>query len=440
MHCKKGFFVILLIVAMLLEQPEFTRASQMDDMVTWSVRYDNDAASYQDYPCESDEDGVYHLMYFLNGGAVTGELQETYVEEELPLSLPIPTKEGYNFAGWYTDNNYRNRVCDITVDNCGSYALFAKWTREIDSNASVQRYSYSTTSTVSKNVKKLSECCYGFVDDIDIPGMPSTRETDYQDNLITTEAQCPQGICMTEDYCFITAYCSDDKENLGSLYVFDRHTGEYLVTLGMKKNSHLGGLTFDGRNLWICHSDTRTLECISYSYIRQVASQKPKIFVDCTGMFQEYRVANMPSCITYHDGLLWVATHNSYFESIMISYQYLDGKLVEQQRYEIPEKVQGIAFDEADHIYLSTSYGRTSSSYLKVYESVDVLDGNTENYRVKVEMPPCSEEINYADGTLYILFESASEKYFEGTDGKGTSICPIDKILSVNVDSILKGQ
>ena len=45
-------------------------------------------------------------------------------------------------------------------------------------------------------------------------------------------------------------------------------------------------------------------------------------------------------------------------------------------------------------------------------------------------MPPCSEEIAIVDNNLYVLFESASSKYFEGTDGKGTSVAPIDKVLS----------
>ena len=45
-------------------------------------------------------------------------------------------------------------------------------------------------------------------------------------------------------------------------------------------------------------------------------------------MFEEYRVANMPSCITWHDGILWVATHNALFKSIMISYEYQDGELM----------------------------------------------------------------------------------------------------------------
>ena len=51
-------------------------------------------------------------------------------------------------------------------------------------------------------------------------------------------------------------------------------------------------------------------------------------------------------------------------------------------------------------------------------------------------MPPCSVEIAIVDNNLYVLFESASSKYFEGTDGKGTSVAPIDKVLKVNVATI----
>ena len=52
------------------------------------------------------------------------------------------------------------------------------------------------------------------------------------------------------------------------------------------------------------------------------------------------------------------------------------------------------------------------------------------------EMPPCSEEIAIADDNVYVLFESASLRYFEGTDGKGNSSSPIDKVLEVTVASI----
>ena len=98
--------------------------------------------------------------------------------------------------------------------------------------------------------------------------------------------------------------------------------------------------------------------------------------------------------------------------------------------------MQGIAFDEEGAVYVSTSYGRKQSSYLKVYASIDAMDDRPGRPRVKVEMPPCSEELEVSDGSIYILFESAGEKYLEGTDGKGKSTAPLDKILVLSKKSI----
>lgn len=424
MRYRKGCYAILLITALLLNEPQLFKTAAVKRPPS-SPFYNGEHTNAEGLSCS------YNIKYDLNGGSVKTALPSNYIIEELPLPLEIPHKTGYNFAGWYTDEAYRNKIKQITTDELGNLSLHAKWTKEINSFRNVEHYSYISDN---ENTAKLKDCAYSFVENIDIPGMPSTREYDYMKNLVTTEEQCPQGICMTEDFCLITAYCSNDSENLGSLYVFDRDNGEYLVTLGMKKNSHLGGLTFDGRNLWICHSDTRTLERLNYDYIKRIALSRPKMFVDATGMFKEYRVSNMPSAITYYDGLLWVATHNAYFKSTMISYKYLDGGLVEQERYQIPEKVQGITFDEEGHVYLSTSFGRRKSSYIRMYESITALDDKPKKPAYNIELPPCSEAIIYQNKRLYVLFESASLKYFEGTDGRGMSISPIDKILIVEAD------
>ena len=37
-----------------------------------------------------------------------------YHEKELPVTLDVPVKEGYNFAGWYTDSSYTKKVTEIT--------------------------------------------------------------------------------------------------------------------------------------------------------------------------------------------------------------------------------------------------------------------------------------------------------------------------------------
>lgn len=436
MREKRVIFALVLMVVLFLDSPQFSHAKSL---IASSLAANGNEQGMMS-GIQMDRGNIwkdsYRITYYLNGGIPDMELPDSYIIEELPIRLAVPRKPGYNFAGWYTESNFRNKIYEITEDGIGDINLYAKWTKGIDANYSVEMYSYNTTSQVSGSDKVLKECDYGFIENVDIPGMPATREQDYINQMMPTASQCPQGMCITDDYILVTAYSPDDSEKLGALYVFDRDTGEYLVTIGMKKHSHLGGLTFDGRNLWICHSDSRSLERLSYQYIQLIAQSAPKMFVDATGMFEEYRVANMPSCITYHDGLLWVATHNVYFRSVMISYQYLDGELVEQQRVNIPSKVQGIAFDDIGDIYLSTSYGRDKSSYLRVYHGIRELDQSPWKPGHKVEMPPCSEEICWNDGTLYVLFESASEKYFEGTDGKGNSICPIDRILTIETDSL----
>jgi hypothetical protein len=117
----------------------------------------------------------------------------------------------------------------------------------------------------------------------------------------------------------------------------------------------------------------------------------------------------------------------------MMAY-YLDettDKLKALSEYKIPSKVQGIVFDEDGGVYLSTSYGRSSSSYLLYFSSVISLSTSPSHPTRRIEMPPCSEEIESYAGNLYVLFESAGEKYLEGTDGKGKSLSPLDKLLVI---------
>ena len=47
-----------------------------------------------------------------------------------------------------------------------------------------------------------------------------THLNDFLNNYIFSEAQCPQGICITDEYVLITSY-SDDKGSLGELMVFE---------------------------------------------------------------------------------------------------------------------------------------------------------------------------------------------------------------------------
>lgn len=433
MKLRREVFVVVFVITLLLNDPQLLRAHSLE-YATPNIGWVDQVGSTVNPFLELDDTDEIHLAYALNGG--TGNANPiTISRSELPYVLEIPQREGYNFAGWYTDSNYQNKITVINHVNAGNMVLFAKWTKEINNRYNVEMYSYQATG--SANLKELKDCNYDFLDNVMIPGMPSTREQDYREHLISSEAQCMQGLCFTPEFILMTSY-SEDAEDKGSLMVFDRENGTYLVTLGMKEESHLGGIAYDGDSVWVCHSNSKTLERIPYEYIKQIASAEPGYCVDASALTDEYRLKNTPSSITYYGGRIWVATHTKLLDSEMVSYTYdkESNQLLAVSKYCIPSKVQGIAFDEDGAVYLSTSYGRNNSSYLKVYSSLLALTQKPDSPTMKVEMPPCSEQIAIAGENIYVIFESASRKYFEGTDGNGTATSPIDKILEVDVASI----
>ena len=66
------------------------------------------------------------IFWYLNGGTVSVELPK-YVTAD--YTLPIPTREGYVFEGWYSNSNFTS--AEITLITAGwKGSLYAKWTEE----------------------------------------------------------------------------------------------------------------------------------------------------------------------------------------------------------------------------------------------------------------------------------------------------------------------
>ena len=250
-------------------------------------------------------------------------------------------------------------------------------------------------------------------------------------NLVE-EQQYPQGICLTDEFLMVTSY-SGEYGKLGKLKVFDKNNGELLLTFELDEKSHLGGIAFDGANVWICNSSKMALERLEYDFIKKMVRFHKGEIIDIRSLVEVYRVKNIPSCVTFHEGTLWVATHSVWTNSVMYGYQFEKNhnKLQALVSVRVPPKVQGIAFSEAGELYLSTSYGRKKNSYIKKYNSIYSMINDINNYEECMELPPCSEGIAYEKKKLYVLFESAGTKYLEGTDGKGKSREPLDKILVI---------
>lgn len=376
-----------------------------------------------------------YIYYGLNGG-VNSRYNPEYIQSSINY-LYSPHKYGYNFMGWYLDPDFEQKVYSVDVKPGKGIALYARWSRKINNEFNVENYEYLSAKSGMKDVILLKDCDYSFCEDVDIPGMPMTKEDDFFNKYIFSEAQCPQGLCFTEDFILVTSY-SDESGCLGELMVFDKKSGNYLITLGMDPESHLGGIAYDGENVWVCNSKKLTIERISYDFIKLLAEENPGEVIDATSVVDAYDVANTPSCITFYGGRLWIASYNDVFESKIKAYNYnvKEDRLEALSEYNIPARVQGVAFDDDGEVYLSTSLGRKNSSYLKIYDSIVEMSSRPNEPQKTVELLPGSEEIDILDNSLYVVFESAGQRYLEGTDGKGVSSSPIDKILQVDIESI----
>ena len=101
--------------------------------------------------------------------------------------------------------------------------------------------------------------------------------------------------------------------------------------------------------------------------------------------------------------------------------------------------MQGITFS-GDKTIFSCSYGRNSTkkrfiSELQVYDKSGSTDPSMlGDLELVIALPPMVEEVEMVGDEVYMIFESAATTYLEGTDGKGLSASPIDKIVSVKLD------
>ena len=278
-------------------------------------------------------------------------------------------------------------------------------------------YAYVKNKRIPERDTTLNEKSFYFWDEID---------------YLNEEGYYPQGLCFTEDYVLVSLY-SDKVDSLGVVKIFNKKTGEYLLSLGMDKSSHMGGIAYDGKNIWICNSDKMQVERIEYSFMIEMISACKGEIVDVRNLVEVYPVKNKPSCITYYDGMVWVATHSILKKSIVMAYHYneRENTITRVMIFNTPSKVQGISFSETGEVYLSVSYGRRNSSYVQKYINVEMMSKNKDSYMEKIELPPCSEGIVIEDDKVYVLFESAGTKYLQGADGKGKSIAPLNRILVI---------
>lgn len=92
----------------------------------------------------------YAISYFLFGGMQNVANPSTYTVEDDDMILASPVKTYYDFDGWYSDADFKNKVDKIRTENGGNIELYAKWTAteyKIEFvNADVERIFYTVES------------------------------------------------------------------------------------------------------------------------------------------------------------------------------------------------------------------------------------------------------------------------------------------------------
>ncbi len=115
-----------------------------------------------------------------------------------------------------------------------------------------------------------------------IPGLNATRTTLHGFHGITTcTSMTPQGMAVTEDYIFISAYCHTKQHN-SVILMLSRQTGSFLKEIVLPDTSHVGGLAYDpvNNNLWVSGGGKGKARAVAYDMIsmrQKDRSESPRI-------------------------------------------------------------------------------------------------------------------------------------------------------------------
>jgi hypothetical protein len=238
----------------------------------------------------------------------------------------------------------------------------------------------------------------------------------------------------------------DDKSN-SRIYIVDLETGNYYyVNLtkdgGELYNGHAGGIATTGDYVFIANASK--LYVLSLS---SLLSTDEGGYIDIGSGIP---VNNAASYVYCDETNIYVGefhhTKDGYFKehtfdsgngvvnAIVSQYSlrsirnYLDGingnDLEPNRIYAVRDKVQGVCFTPDGKIVFSTSYGRFNSSYFYIYNQADCTDSGETlggvpvytlgEYTNKIMAPTMSEDLDWYDGKVITVYESAANKYFFG--------------------------
>lgn len=243
----------------------------------------------------------------------------------------------------------------------------------------------------------------------------------------------PQGLTYSEKYGIILQTAYNKNNNVSMLYVTDFQTGRLIKEIKLLRNdgsinfNHVGGITTDDNKVWI----TSDYEVNEFNLDAIVNTND--IYVKS---LKDTKLCNRGDFCTYCDNTLWIGDF-----CLNVIYNVKDNDpllmgyvLNEEINYNmpnyiisIPKMVQGMAITDNKEFIFTRSYSGLIKSELVIYENI--LSINTNNYyklggnnikhfklnnnnKIKtIKLPPMAEEFFIKDDSIFILFESSSDRY-----------------------------
>ena len=285
-----------------------------------------------------------------------------------------------------------------------------------------------------------------------IPGLKATQ------TLLTSEgdmpAMCttmtPQGLAVTEDYVFVSAYCHAKKHN-SVIYMINKESHRFIKEIILPGQPHVGGLAYDSEHqiLWyssntqeLAQAVSLTMESIeNYDYD---AGRHPIATNQVASLYGIVR----DSFMTFYDGCLYVGCFTKYTDSAIARYAVDDqgnlintmdeglgmnfGMAVPLDYSTISEQAQGMTFYN-DKLLLSHSFGILPSRVV-FYEKSDKRLYVDENSAVSYRFPERIEQIFVDGDDLYVMFESAAYAY------SSASVNIVDRVLKLSLPKMEEYQ
>ena len=241
-----------------------------------------------------------------------------------------------------------------------------------------------------------------------------------------------QGIAVSEENeaILVSGYMNDGSNS--RIYVTDFQSNSYyveLTRLGEDYKGHAGGIAIYDDIVYI--SNAGKLLLLSLSDVLDAKNG------DTVNISSEIKVNSAASFVFANDEFVFVGEFNDpnakQKQHVYDTPTGTNHAIIEVYRhtdldnpvkiYSISDYVQGVCFTPSGKIVLSTSHGATSSVFYiydeqEAFDSGNTLDGAPIYYlgqcQRKVLGPAMSEDLDWFNGRVVTLFESASDKYIFG--------------------------